>query len=179
MLNWCGNAHGIISGSAAEDGEFPWIAGIIKKGNYPSPALIGGGSLVGDQWVLTAAHSLDSETSGTIEVWIGMNNLSDSASRVVRNVLAIYRHPDYSSTDGESNNDLALLLLDRPVASVPVIPILDDPSGISVGDGMDVAGFGTTSAEVAAASDILMKAYAEVTPPVQGTRLSPRKIRPK
>ena len=50
-------ARSIIDGTDAAPGEFPWIAGIVRR-DVAAPGLVGGGTLVGDQWVLTAAHSV-------------------------------------------------------------------------------------------------------------------------
>jgi secreted trypsin-like serine protease len=163
LLFFAPNRSGaIIDGTDASITEFPWIAAIIQKGNFGSPALIGGGSLVGDQWILTAAHSVVSLSAGSIEVWLGSDNLEDPTNRQVRNVLAIYRHPDFVTDTGTSTNDLALLLLDRPVAGIPILPYLSDPFGIAEGDPVAVAGWGTSTVGLAEATNQLQKASAEI-----------------
>ena len=162
LCSGAGESHAIVSGTAAGSGEFPWMAGIVKKGEFVSTALLSGGALVGDQWVVTAAHSMDSESPSTIEVWIGMTDLGNPSSRVVRNVLAIYRHPDFITNGGQSEADVALLLLDQPVSGIPTLPILDDIDTLAEGDALTVAGFGTTDSEVLTPSQFLLKGDAEI-----------------
>lgn len=162
LLLTVGESRAIISGTDAATGEFPWIAGIVQKGAFVSPALIGGGSLIGDQWVITAAHSVERLGAASIEVWLGSNDLEDPAGRVVRNVLAVFIHPDFATNEGTSENDLALLLLDQPVAGFPLLPVLDDPLLLLTGDAVTVAGWGTSTAGLAEPTPILQKAPAEI-----------------
>jgi len=157
-----GKSGAIISGTDASTGEFPWIAGIVQKGAFVSPALIGGGSLIGDQWVITAAHSVEMLGAASIEVWLGSNDLENPAGRVVRNVLAVFIHPDFATGAGTSENDLALLLLDQPVSGFPLLPVLDDPLALLTGDAVTVAGWGTSTPGLAEPTTVLQKAPAEI-----------------
>jgi secreted trypsin-like serine protease len=162
LLLTSGRSHAIIAGVDAAEGEFPWIAGIVQKGAFAAPALIGGGALLGDQWVITAAHSVEPLTAASIEVWMGSNDLDDPTGRVVRNVLAIYVHPDFATGAGTSENDLALLLLDEPVSGIPLLPVLDDPLLLLTGDVVSVAGWGTSTPGLAVPTTALQKAPAEI-----------------
>ena len=155
-----GELRAIISGSDAATGEFPWIAGIVQKGAFVSPALIGGGSLIGDQWVITAAHSVEMLSAASIEVWLGSNDLENPAGRVVRNVLAVFIHPDFATGAGTSENDLALLLLDAPVTGFPLLPVLDAPLSLLTGDSVTVAGWGTSTPGLIEPTPVLQKAPA-------------------
>lgn len=155
-----GESRAIISGSDATTGEFPWIAGIVQKGAFVSPALIGGGSLIGDQWVITAAHSVEMLSAASIEVWLGSNDLENPAGRIVRNVLAVFIHPDFATGAGTSENDLALLLLDAPVTGFPLLPVLDDPLSLLTGDAVTVAGWGTSTPGLIEPTSLLQKAPA-------------------
>lgn len=157
-----GESRAIISGSDAATGEFPWIAGIVQKGAFVSPALIGGGSLIGDQWVITAAHSVEMLSAASIEVWLGSNDLENPAGRVIRNVLAVFIHPDFATGAGTSENDIALLLLDAPVTGFPLLPVLDDPLSLLTGDAVTVAGWGTSTPGLIEPTSVLQKAPAEL-----------------
>ena len=157
-----GPSHAIIAGSDAAAGEFPWIAGLIQKGAYRSPALIGGGALLGDQWVITAAHSVAALEAADLAIWLRSRDLGDPGGRIVRNVLAIFIHPAFTNGTGTSENDLALLLLDEPVAGLPILPVLDDPLSLLTGDAVTVAGWGTSTPGLAEATPVLQKAPAEI-----------------
>jgi secreted trypsin-like serine protease len=157
-----GESRAIISGVDASTGEFPWIAGIIQKGALVSPALVGGGALLGDQWVITAAHSVETLSASSIEVWLGSSDLEDPTGRVVRNILAIYIHPDFATGAGTSENDIALLLLDQPVAGFSLLPFLDDPLSLLTGDAVTVTGWGTSTPGLAAPTTVLQKAPVEL-----------------
>ncbi len=158
----------IISGTEAAAGELPWIAGIVKKGNFATTAIIGCGTLIDGQRVVTAAHAIANEDVGSIEIWIGMNNLGAASTIIRRDVLAIYRHPDFSTSEGVSEADLAILVLDEPVYGIATLPILGDPENLQSGDSLEVAGFGTTDSEVLEPSPILLKANAEIIVPSMG-----------
>lgn len=154
-------ARAILGGSDAAEGEFPWIAGIVRR-DVPAPGLIGGGTLVGDQWVITAAHSVEGLTATDLEVWLGITDLNDNESRLSARVLAIHIHPDFVSENGTSVNDLALLLLDRRISTILPIPLVEDDADLGVGDAVHTAGWGTTMNGANDPSMRLQKAEAEI-----------------
>lgn len=153
-------SRAIINGTEAGEDEFPSTAAILKKGNFPAPALIGAGSLVGDQWIVTAAHNLISEGPGTITIFLGSNDLTGSG--ITRNALAIYRHPDFDTENGASSNDIAMILLDQPVSTVPTVPFITDSGDIGVNDDTVVAGWGTTTPGEIHISNLLRKVDARI-----------------
>ncbi len=167
-------ARAIIGGSEADPGEFPWIAGILRKDVVPGPGLagpglVGGGVLVGDQWVATAAHSVTGLSAATLEVWLGTADLNDASSRRVVGVLAVFIHPDFAATGGTSVNDLALLLLDRRIGGIAPLPLLEDPGELTEGDPVNVAGWGTSTVGETVATVRLQKAPAEIVPAEEAT----------
>lgn len=158
-------ARSIIEGTDAAPGEFPWIAGIVRR-DVPSPGLVGGGSLVGDQWVLTAAHSVDGLEVTNLEVWLGITALDDAATRQSRGVLAVYLHPDFAKDGGTSVNDLAMLLLDRPVTTITPLGLVTNPADLGTGDSVRVAGWGTSTAGDSSPTNELRRAVVELISPV-------------
>lgn len=139
-------AAGIVGGSDAGEGEFPWMAGIVRTDVLPGPGLIGGGALVGDQWVVTAAHSVAGLSPSNLEVWLGLVDLADAGSRQVYQVLSVIVHPDFATTEqGTSTSDIALLLLERRVVGIPTLPLVEATADLAEGDPMRVAGWGAST----------------------------------
>ena len=68
-----------------------------------------GGSLVREDWVVTAAHCVQGESPGNIQVKVGLHNVGGTTGAVTRNVDQIIVHPNYSGNS--LNNDYALLHL--------------------------------------------------------------------
>jgi secreted trypsin-like serine protease len=155
-------ANAIINGGAPREDEFPWIAAIIKKGSFSTVPVIGGGALLGDQWIATTAHSLVEESPASIEVWLQTPDLTELSRRIRRNVLAIYRHPDFVTANGTSLNDIALLLLDQPVTSIEPVSFETSESNLFEKDSVVTAGWGTTIAGEIVPSTQLQKAGLEL-----------------
>lgn len=154
-------ARSIIDGTEAAPGDFPWIAGIVRR-DVPAPGLVGGGTLVGDQWVLTAAHSVYNLTASNLEVWLGVTALDDTVSRQSRGVLAVYVHPDFATDSGTSVNDLAMLLLDRPLTTIPPLGLVTNPLDLTTGDAVRVAGWGISMAGDTEPTNLLQRADADL-----------------
>ncbi|XP_014459446.1 complement C1r subcomponent [Alligator mississippiensis] len=115
----------IVGGSRANPGNFPWQAKTLIHG-------LGGGALLGDRWILTAAHTIypknkeqgmeaigrDGEAllTGDEEVYLGHTNVTEILKLGNRPVRKIFVHPGYKP--GNSHNfdgDIALLELKEPV----------------------------------------------------------------
>ena len=71
-----------------------------------------GATFIGDKWVLTAAHCVDSDFSDQLRVNVGEYDLTDGADDAVP-ISRIYLHPNYSSNDFDF--DVALIELTRSV----------------------------------------------------------------
>ncbi|XP_016049244.1 complement C1r subcomponent-like protein [Erinaceus europaeus] len=105
--------------SRALPGQFPWQALTSIYGR-------GGGALLGDRWVLTAAHIVhpkDSVSAGrnrSVQVFLGhteVDALLDAGPVPVRRVVV---HPDYRPhLSHDFSGDIALLELQRPVRLGP------------------------------------------------------------
>lgn len=147
----------IVGGQKSELGEFPHMVAVgFKTGRGLSWNC--GGSLISENYVLTAAHCTDSSLGKPVAVRLGELNLvrnDDGASPENYKVVQVVAHPEYRSA--AKYNDIALLRLDRQVEfSNTVRPAcLYSTDKISesraIATGWGALGFGDRS------SDILLK----------------------
>ncbi|NWR55875.1 KLK14 protein, partial [Bucorvus abyssinicus] len=95
----------IIGGQPCSITRRPFQVAILKRGQ-----ILCGGSLVGSQWVLTAAHCR--QPISTVRVLIGTDSLRNRGGET-RSVSRFIVHPNYNSQ--RNDNDFMLVQLNRPV----------------------------------------------------------------
>ena len=81
-----------------------------------------GGSLVREDWVVTAAHCVLGDSPNNLQVKIGLHNVNGTTGSVTRNVSEIIIHPNYNSNS--LNNDYALLRLSSPITNFEPIKLV-------------------------------------------------------
>ena len=80
-----------------------------------------GATFLGDKWVLTAAHCVDSANASLFKMNVGEYDLSDGAENAIA-IANIYIHPLYD--EDAINNDIAIVELVSSV-NVPAVQIAD------------------------------------------------------
>ncbi|XP_036314529.1 complement C1r subcomponent [Pipistrellus kuhlii] len=136
----------IIAGESAEMGSFPWQAFTNIYGR-------GGGALLGDRWILTAAHTLypkghNPEANTSIDVFLGHTKVEEIMKLGNHPVRRVRVHPDYRKDESQNfEGDIALLELENSVTLGPnLLPIcLPDKETFYASKQMGyVSGFGIT-----------------------------------
>ncbi|XP_048053039.1 transmembrane protease serine 9 [Megalobrama amblycephala] len=111
QLDVCGKASlntRIVGGQDAPAGAWPWQASLHRNGHFC------GGSLINNQWVLTAAHCFDDTSTSGLTVYLGrQTQQGPNANEVARSVINIIKHPNYNTNT--QDNDITLLQLNATV----------------------------------------------------------------
>uniref|UniRef100_A0A674G899 Complement C1r n=1 Tax=Taeniopygia guttata TaxID=59729 RepID=A0A674G899_TAEGU len=116
----------ILGGKSAGRGNFPWqaLTGINGRG---------GGALLGDRWILTAAHTIFpkggvrnnvslEQLAEEAEIFLGHTNVDELRRMGTHPVRRIFIHPDFNPKDEHNfNGDIALLELKNPVTLGPTL----------------------------------------------------------
>ena len=106
-------SHRIIGGENAPTSVYPWMVSVQSKLGAEHFC---GASLIASQWVLTAAHCVESEVASGIQVSIADHDLSKNDSgEQLRDVSDIYIHQQYGD-----DHDIALLKLTAASDKTPV-----------------------------------------------------------
>jgi serine protease len=130
----------IVGGEESVPGSRPWMVSLQRGSHFC------GGSLIKNDWVLTAAHCVDGSSPTGLRAVIGRHDLNTSTGQSIT-VSQIIVHPSYN--DSTSDNDIALLKLSSPTTLNPTLMQIPDidlmNEAAAPGDMVITAGWGTTS----------------------------------
>ncbi|KAG1933407.1 mast cell tryptase isoform X2 [Pimephales promelas] len=101
----------IVGGTDAPAGNWPWQVSIHYNGRH-----ICGGTLINNQWVMSAAHCIVSTNINRWTLYLGRQTQSTSVANpneVSVGIQSIIVHPKYNNS--LLNNDISLMKLSQPV----------------------------------------------------------------
>ena len=128
-----------------------------------------GGSYLGDNWVLTAAHCVADRRSADMQVALGTGDYRDG--RAIYQVQSIHSHQDFVPFAISLGRDVALLKLVGVPETLEGIPLVDLPSQLTAVSAADtVVAFGRGEQNVVAAGGVAgsgSMTYRAFTTPMQ------------
>uniref|UniRef100_A0A8C3KTM6 Peptidase S1 domain-containing protein n=1 Tax=Calidris pygmaea TaxID=425635 RepID=A0A8C3KTM6_9CHAR len=99
----------IVGGTDASRGEIPWQVSLQEDSRH-----FCGATIIGDHWLLSAAHCFNETNPEEIEAYVGTTSLNGTDGNAVKvNVLRVIEHPLFNPIILDF--DVALLELARPL----------------------------------------------------------------
>lgn len=137
-------AERITNGQLAEEDQFPYQVGLSLQ-KSPTSSSWCGGSLIGQNWVLTAAHC----TVGAISVIVYLGSTIRTSPKVSYSVdsTSIYQHSGYDSSI--LANDISLIKIPSVTYSSSIqsirLPAISSSYSTYAGEYAVASGWGRTS----------------------------------
>jgi len=134
----------IVGGKNAIPYSWPWQVSIRLGSSHNC-----GGTLITNQWVLTAAHCATTRPSAySVVLGVFAKAKNDEPGEIISNVTEVYQHPKYSSS--KLTSDIALMKLGKPIEYTDHISPLCLPTQNEAlpkaGTDVQIIGWGNTKA---------------------------------
>ncbi|XP_023346672.1 chymotrypsin-like elastase family member 2A [Eurytemora carolleeae] len=141
----------IINGEPTEPHRYPWMVAIFFINENGMPQYICGGSLINNQFILTAAHCTYDYSKENLLLSISEHNITKPDGESITNFCEIINHP-YWSNVFEKGFDISLIKLCQPIVFTETLSPVCLPSIQDLGNEFEnmeaiVAGWGLTSEE--------------------------------
>uniref|UniRef100_A0A8C8VM07 Peptidase S1 domain-containing protein n=1 Tax=Pelusios castaneus TaxID=367368 RepID=A0A8C8VM07_9SAUR len=135
----------IFNGQDAKDGAWPWQVNVQRSGSH-----VCGGSLISENWVLSAAHCFTQPVvSSAYRVQLGEKRIfNQTHSQTFSSVKQVILHPSYNAST--SFADIALVDLENPIeftATMSPVCLLDSSVHMPSGKPCWVTGWGSVLPE--------------------------------
>ncbi|GJQ80523.1 hypothetical protein Trydic_g12414 [Trypoxylus dichotomus] len=114
----------VVGGSTATSGAYPFIVSLRSSSN----SHFCGGSILSEQWILSAAHCLVSISASSITAVVGSNTLSSGGNRHTASKLVVHQNYDEQMIA----NDVGVVQLSNPIvysSSVAPVPLSSERVG--------------------------------------------------
>jgi len=166
----------ITGGTNADISSFPWMV-FIEAGDFTC-----GGSIIGDRWIITAAHCTRDDynvriPASSFDVVVGANNPRNPLQGKTYKVSEVIAHESFDISTLE--NDIALLRLTLPVDYPNAVPIkliasLDVAAGATAPGVISwVTGYGITSVDPVIYPSTLQKVQLPIVSNSQASSVWP------
>ncbi|KAM3924758.1 acrosin-like [Leptodactylus fuscus] len=107
----------IVGGKDSQPGSWPWMVSLQEHIDEDIYGHMCGGTVLSTQWILTAAHCFKGQADAyySWRLVIGAHKLSVSGRNIeIRKIAKKIEHEQYNPET--ERNDIALLLVDRPIS---------------------------------------------------------------
>ncbi|XP_007421153.1 chymotrypsin-like protease CTRL-1 [Python bivittatus] len=157
------NTERIVNGENAISGSWPWQVSLQTSSN----AHFCGGSLINENWVVTAAHcNVKPRTHFAV---LGEHNRNSGAEPIQRrSIIQAITHPSWNAQT--LNNDITLLKLSAPVqlnARVSPVCLASPTESLPSGLKCVTTGWGRTSGTASGSAIILQQVVLPLVPVTQ------------